>query len=157
MKIKEEIKNIFNKLSLLLSLFQQVLNLNTFGSMSKQIQNAAIGDNKIFYLINRSLKQVIENDLYEVTTIGDYAFYSCEELENVTISDKIVSIGTSAFGNCTQLNDIYLKSITPPTLDNLNSIPTTTTIHVPVGSGEAYKTATNWSYHATRIVEDPEL
>ena len=65
-----------------------------------------------------------------------------------------MSIGNSAFELCTNLTDIYLKSTTPPTLGNIDAIPTTTIIHVPVGSGETYKSATNWSNHASKIVED---
>ena len=53
--------------------------------------------------------------------------------------------------------NIYLNSTTPPTLSDSISIPDTTTIHVPVGSGEVYRNATNWSYYADKIIENPEL
>ena len=41
-----------------------------------------------------------------ITTIGDYAFYYCENLENVTIPNKVTSIGKRAFGFCTALNTV---------------------------------------------------
>lgn len=92
-----------------------------------------------------------------VTTIGSFAFEYCTSLTSVTIGDSVTSIGAYAFDDCSKLSDIYLKPTAPPSLVNKYSIPDTTTIHVPVGSGDAYRNATNWSYHATRIIEDPEL
>lgn len=41
-----------------------------------------------------------------ITTIGDYAFYSCENLKNVTIPNLVTTIGKRAFGLCTNLNTI---------------------------------------------------
>ena len=35
-----------------------------------------------------------------VTSIGGYAFYSCEELAAITIPDSVTSIGMSAFEDC---------------------------------------------------------
>jgi hypothetical protein len=50
---------------------------------------------------------------------------------------------------------MYFKSTIPPTISHTTLIFSKTTIfHVPVGSGNAYKSATNWSQVASRIVED---
>lgn len=92
-----------------------------------------------------------------VTTIGESAFYDCNSLTSLIIPDSVTTIGNHAFGYCDRLTNIYLKSTTPPSLGDTSAIPTHTTIYVPVGSGDAYRNATNWSYHATRIIEDPEL
>jgi hypothetical protein len=92
-----------------------------------------------------------------IKKISNDAFRGCARLKNITFPDSIVEIGGNAFYRCNALTDIYLNSTTPPSLDNAAAIPDTTTIHVPVGSGDAYRNATNWSYHATRIIEDPEL
>lgn len=41
-----------------------------------------------------------------ITKIGDYAFYYCENLKNVTIPNKVTEIGNRAFGYCSNLNTI---------------------------------------------------
>ena len=92
-----------------------------------------------------------------VTSIGNWAFYSCDSLKSVTIGNGVTSIGDYAFYDCSGLIDIYLNSTTPPILGTSETIPTTSTIHVPIGSRDAYKSKTNWSYHSSRIVEDIEI
>ena len=90
-----------------------------------------------------------------VTMIKDSAFMNCTSLQSINIPSSVTIIESNAFNTCVKLRHIYLYSATPPTLESKNGIPSaTTTIHVPVGSGNAYKTATNWSRYADKIVED---
>ena len=112
-----------------------------------------IGD-KAFYNCT-SLTNITIPD--SVTSISHSAFRDCTSLTNITIPDSVTSIGYVAFYGCTSLTNIYLNPITPPSLGDTSAIPNITTIHVPVGSGDAYKSATNWSSYADRIVEDIEL
>ena len=46
----------------------------------------------------------------KVTSIGDYAFCSCENLETVKLPESIISIGASAFSNCANLRLINIPS-----------------------------------------------
>ena len=61
------------------------------------------------------LKNLIEMDIEVLdipsgtTQIGDYAFYECDSLFYVTISDSVTTIGRNAFYKC-----IHLTSITIP-------------------------------------------
>lgn len=111
-----------------------------------------------------------------ITNIGKETFLGCTSLENITIPDSATNIGERAFSNCSSLTsitfpksiesigygafwgcgftDVYFKSITPPILEDSITFDTFPTIHVPIGSGEAYKNATNWSLFADYIVED---
>jgi hypothetical protein len=70
----------------------------------------------------------------------------------VVIGNGVESIVGEAFTSCNKLGSIELKGKTQPTIPS-NSIPSTIEkIIVPIESLEAYKTATNWSYYADKIV-----
>ena len=90
-----------------------------------------------------------------VTNIGRYAFDSCKHLMEVIIPNSVTSIDQGAFGYCSILNNITLLPTTPPTLGSgvFTSISSSAVITVPKGTLDAYKTATNWSAYADKMVE----
>ena len=89
-----------------------------------------------------------------VTSLGDNVFQNCTGLTSVAIGNGITSIGSAAFRGCSGLTEMTIKATTPPSLANTNAISTaTTTIYIPVGTLEAYSTATNWSSFASKFVE----
>ena len=45
-----------------------------------------------------------------VTTIGDYAFYSCYYMNNVSIPNSVISIGAYAFCDCSSLGSITIPN-----------------------------------------------
>ena len=92
-----------------------------------------------------------------VQSIGDYAFAFCSSLTSITIPNSVQSIGSNAFENCDKIKTVYLNCSIPPSLGNINSMPQNAIIHVPIGSGNAYKSATNWSYYANYIIEDVKI
>ena len=47
-----------------------------------------------------------------VTSIGDYAFYNCENLTRVEIASSVTSIGRYAFQGCTSLSSLVFKDTT---------------------------------------------
>jgi hypothetical protein len=53
-----------------------------------------------------------------VTTIGDWAFYNCHELTNITIPEGVTEIGHAAFYGCTYLTEITLPSTIQEVADN---------------------------------------
>jgi hypothetical protein len=92
-----------------------------------------------------------------ITTIGKYAFERCYSLTSVTIGNSVTTIGNDAFYKCTSLTSVYCKATTPPALygsDVFDYNASGRRIIVPIGSGEAYKTAENWSEYANDIFED---
>ncbi len=101
--------------------------------------------------------------------IGDWAFYNCHELQNLTIPEGVTEIGNAAFYGCTYLTEITLPSsvtsiddnafalcgkiqkirvdaTTPPTLraktfyEVNRSIP----VYVPAEAVNDYKNDTYW-------------
>lgn len=118
---------------------------------------ATLEINRLPYLLANDVMEITEDDISGVEKIRSYAFYSRDGLTSVTVPNTVVSIGELAFLECPSLTNIYLKPTTPPSLTNSNAISTTATIHVPIGSGAAYKAATNWSKFAEQIIEDIEV
>lgn len=92
-----------------------------------------------------------------ITTIGNYATYQCRTIKKIVLPSTLTSIGNYAFTGCTYLIDIYVYAKTPPTLGGTGCFSQTNSyfkIHVPADSLEAYKTATNWSAQASKMVGD---
>ena len=91
-----------------------------------------------------------------VTSIGTSALQYCTELTQITIPDSVTSIGSRALdiGASTNKATVTMKPTTPPTISS--STFTTSKLNkiiVPVGCGDTYKSATNWSNFADYIEE----
>ena len=88
-----------------------------------------------------------------VTSIGFWAFYSCTSLASITIPDSVTDIEDQAFEYCSALKSVMMDSIVPPSLGSnvFRYANSKLNIYVPNESVDAYKTATNWSSHASKI------
>lgn len=97
-----------------------------------------------------------------VTSIAAYAFQYCYSLKSIVIPENVVSIGNNVFASCYSVVEYHFRSVTPPSLGSnvFTGILSGTIIYVPYSSDhsvlEAYKTATNWSSHASKMQEEPE-
>lgn len=91
-----------------------------------------------------------------VTNIGDYAFYGCRSLTSITIPDGVTSIGDAAFYGCRSLTEVDFSACTDiPTLQSSDAFSNTSyslAIKVPSALLDGWKTATNWSTYADKIV-----
>lgn len=80
----------------------------------------------------------------------------CLQLENVVFGAGVTTMYNNVVNGCTSLKRIVMKATTPPSIQSgtFNGIPEGCVIEVPVGSGAAYRAATNWSTYASIIVEE---
>ena len=105
-----------------------------------------------FQSCNKLLRIDIPNS---VTTIGNSAFNACMSLTSIDIPNSVTTIGNDAFSYSPKLNVVKLFSTTPPTLGTnaFYRCSALTQIIVPAGSLNAYRSATNWSAYADKMVE----
>ena len=74
------------------------------------------GDNEIcmnyYGKTNINIPETVEDEsnTYVVASIGDSAFYGCESLKSIIISNSVTSIGTRAFMCCWWLQDVTLSN-----------------------------------------------
>ena len=52
----------------------------------------------------------VDNVVYNVTSIGEYAFHNCTGLTSITIPNSVISIGEWAFSYCTGLTSITIPN-----------------------------------------------
>lgn len=95
-----------------------------------------------------------------VTTISNSSFSGCRSLREVTIPASVTTIGSSAFASCSGVRKFIMKPTTPPTIQSntFSNIHSDCKIIVPKSENQAvlnaYKSATNWSSHASKMEEE---
>lgn len=94
-----------------------------------------------------------------VTKIGGSIARDCYNLKKIYIGSGMTDMNYGyIFTNIIFLEEVHIAAITPPTLHSgaFSAVAKFTgTIYVPAESVEAYKTATNWSAYADKIVAEP--
>ena len=94
-----------------------------------------------------------------VTKIGTRCFYSNYYVKKIDVGTGVSSIGQYGFGNCTRLEVFIIRATTPPSTSSYDPLYNSGThesnpgmkIYVPDASLNAYKTASYWKNHATKI------
>ena len=129
-----------------------------YGAMTQVNLNVAvpIPENKLPSVIDKSVTEITADDLGDITSIGLYAFYDCQNLTSITIPASVAAIGDHALqcGSTTNQVTITMLGETPPTIQaNTMQYDNIAQIVVPTGTGDTYKAAPVWSNFATKIVE----
>ena len=95
-----------------------------------------------------------------ITVIGSNAFQHNDYITSITITEGVTKIGVLAFAHCGNLASVFCKPTTPPSIvvnpytsGAFYGNASDRKIYVPIGSGEAYKTAEYWSEYADCIEE----
>ena len=136
-KVVEKGYTYWNEGNLTWKLYEDgTLNISGTGAMKNYDRE---GDNPSPVYNNLSVKKVVIED--GVTSIGDAAFYDCNNLTSITIPDSVTSIGNAAFSFCSSLTSITIPdgvtSIGNSAFSNCN-ILTSITIPNSVTSIGAY-------------------
>lgn len=137
--------------------------LGTSNFYNSGIVNLKLSDNITSIPVNTflscsRLKDIIFSN--NITSIGSGSFSDCTNLRSIIIPSSVTSIMDSAFYFCAYLKVITIKLFTAPStittlgVDSFYNPNTQFRIYVPMGSGDVYKAATNWSTWANRIYED---
>lgn len=91
-----------------------------------------------------------------IKTIQNDTFYLCYSLREIFIPSSVSTIKDSAFYDCRSLIYIDFSTHTQiPTLSSTNvfsGVSTACEIRVPMALVDAWKSATNWSAYASRII-----
>jgi hypothetical protein len=104
---------------------------------------------------NKKLTSVVFEEGIELSEISNQMFWACSALKSITIPPSVTKMGYQVF-KYTALERVVMRPTTPPTIQSstFDSNAVKTEIIVPIGCGDAYKTATNWSAFADIIVEE---
>ena len=112
-------------------------------------------------------KEIIDLALPDgLKTINPYAFVGLTTITSVSFPNSIESIDNSAFYGCYNLQSITVNKVIPPSMGSyVFGCPTGVrdaydvysyaTLHIPMGSKEAYSSAREWRYF-NKIKEDME-
>ena len=98
-----------------------------------------------------------------VTVIGDYAFFSCEDLTFITIPASVTGIGDLVFNNCYSLTSVTNLNPIPQNVDGSKIYGITLsnlTLYVPAEAVDAYKAASFWKDFGTiaaTVIPSPSL
>lgn len=76
------------------------------GANSDGLMKDWIRGNSPTYTYKNSLKQAtVQNG---VVSIGNFAFFDCEQLEKISLADTVTSLGTSSFEECQKLTSVRI-------------------------------------------------
>lgn len=121
------------------------------GTEVRMSKLSSIQNNQAFY---KSGVTVLDFTGSTFTTTKDAFAESSSRLTKVILPDTITYIGWNAFAYCKSLKTFIVLASTPPRFQSNTFMSTNSTfsIYVPDESVETYKTATNWSAYANKIL-----
>ena len=125
---------------------------------------------KSFIVNNKTLEEITQNDLSDITTIrsfaffsysnlkkvnlcnsiqvvGDYAFGSCSNLTDVTLPNSVTTIGQAAFSSCLSLLDITIPDSVTSIVSNAFGVAPTTVFYSGTATGSPWSAQNHYNYY----------
>ena len=98
--------------------------------------------------IDFPVKKITFND--NLKSICDFAFYSADALESLTLPASLLSLGYYCFGSMDNLKEIFFRGVDPPACGSSSGaiFPSGLTVYVPEESLEKYKREASLSFLA---------
>ena len=87
-----------------------------------------------------------------VTSLGKSCFWGCSGLTSITIPNSVTSLEEGCFELCSNLTSVLCKSKKPASCDGYVFSSSEPRLIIPVGSEEAYASATVWEEFTNRSV-----
>lgn len=126
---------------------------NFLNATTIDLSNAVLEDNRFkssTFKDRVNLKKVRLNE--DTTIIAGNAFSGCRNLRDIILPSALEKLGNGAFGECASLGSrIIINAKTPPQYDGAVFPDSITTILVPPGSVNAYKSALGWRQYKNNI------
>lgn len=126
--------------------FEECRNLSALSFRGNAL--VSIGD-RAFAICKKLKNLTLPNSLKH---IGDNTFYGCEDIDSIELPGSLVEIGEKAFAEIRNLVSIKSNASVPPRAPEnmVNDYSYVfTTLSVPEGSEEAYKTTSPWNKFET--------
>ncbi len=111
------------------------------------IKSVSFSDN-ISEICTKAFLECRMPDLYfpeSLQTVGAEAFAMNANLSSVVLPSKLRQMDDKVFSSCPNLNEVYVKALTPPTITATtfeNAVGKT--LYVPLGAKSAYEAAPHW-------------
>lgn len=132
-------------------------NYKVLDATAKTVSVAPVSNDKVSGRITLGPTVSYKNETYNVTELASWGFYSCSDIEGVTLSSSITSLGQEPFTKASGLRVVVSENPTPPDAvyvkeDDVLTRPFSQdtydygTLLVPEGSIDAYKQAEGWKY-----------
>lgn len=130
-------------------------NYELAANIKRFTSNDEIGERMFSCASNETdlLKSVILPNSIKI--IGNSAFEGRRNLTTIIIPNNVTAIKKRAFYYCTKLQEVHVKTSTPPVITSttFDEVTYNGTLYVPMGSINTYKDAEHWSKF-NNIVEE---